>query len=85
VAVEAAGSVVGKENVNSSCQPWMASEDFGAFLRHIPGCFVFVSSGKSPVATENIPLHNALYDYNDDVLLTGASFFAELVRLRLPQ
>lgn len=85
VAVEAAGSVVGKENVNSSCQPWMASEDFGAFLRYIPGCFVFLGSGKSPVATENTPLHNALYDYNDDVLLTGASFFAELVRLRLPQ
>jgi len=85
VAVTAAQNVIGKENVNSSCQPWMASEDFGAFLRHIPGCFVFLGSGKSPVATENIPLHNAMYDYNDDVLLTGASFFAELVQIRLPQ
>jgi len=63
----------------------MASEDFGTFLRHIPGCFVFLGSGKSTNATENISLHNSRYEYNDDVLETGAKFIAELIKVRLPR
>ncbi|NCB42304.1 MAG: amidohydrolase [Clostridia bacterium] len=85
IAVAAAENIVGKENVNSNCRPLMASEDFGVFLRHIPGCFVLLGGGKSKNPNENIPPHNSMYDYNDDILLTGASFFAELIRIRMPQ
>lgn len=81
----AAKNIVGEDKVNTNCEPWMASEDFGTFLRHIPGCFVFLGSGKSAIASENTPLHNSMYDYNDDVLETGAEFFAELIKVRLPQ
>lgn len=41
VAVEAAKRVVGEDSVNGSVQQMMISEDFGAFLQKIPGCFVF--------------------------------------------
>lgn len=80
-AVQAAAAVVGPEKVNGDCEPWMASEDFGAFLAKIPGCFVFLGSGTA--AGGSTPLHNACYDYNDDILMTGAEFFAELVHQRL--
>ena len=82
---KAAERVVGKENVDTDCEPLMGSEDFGAFIERIPGCFVFLGSGKSKVPSENVPLHNSLFDYNDDILETGARFFAELIRIRLPK
>lgn len=85
IAVKAAENVVGVNRVNGSCTPWMASEDFGTFLQEIPGCFVFLGSGKYEKAADNIMLHNSQYDYNDDILLTGAEFFAELIRVRLPK
>ncbi|WP_133646574.1 M20 aminoacylase family protein [Paraburkholderia flava] len=83
-AVEAATRVVGAQNVDANVQPMMISEDFGAFLRVVPGAFVFIGNGDgdSPGST---PLHNARYDFNDDVLVTGARYFAEIVRLRLPR
>ena len=71
--------MVGADRVSGDCEPWMASEDFGTFLEKIPGCFVFLGSGMASPGGD-IPLHNARFDYNDDVLLTGAEFFAELVR-----
>ncbi len=85
VVANAAKNIVGKNNVDTNCEPWTASEDFGTFLQHVPGCFLFLGSGKSPIASENTPLHNSAFDYNDDILVTGAEFFAELIRVRLPQ
>ena len=83
--VKSAGQVVfGPDHVNAACQPAMVSEDFSAYLNEIPGCFVFIGSGKNPVASENIPLHNSVYDYNDDILEISAEFFAELIKQRLP-
>lgn len=84
-AIQAAQNVVGEGNVNGNCIPWMASEDFGTFLKVIPGCFVFLGSGKSLNTSENIMLHNSMYDYNDEIIMTGAKFFAELIRIRLPE
>ena len=83
IAVAAASAVVGKENVDSLVAPMMISEDFGAFLKVIPGAFVFIGNGDndSPGA---VPLHNARYDFNDRVLPIGARYFAEIVRLKLP-
>lgn len=84
VAVNAAKNVVGEENVDGNVQQMMISEDFGAFLQHIPGCFIFLGNGDDSDAKGATPLHNACYDFNDDILLTGAEYFAELIRTRLP-
>lgn len=81
--IEAGNKVYGEENVNPDCDPWMGSEDFGVFLQHIPGALLFMGSG-NPEDMENFtPLHNSTYDYNDDILVPGAEFWAELIRTRL--
>ena len=84
VAVRAAQAVVGADCVDADTPPMMISEDFGRFLQTIPGAFVFIGNGDgaSPGA---VPLHNARYDFNDQILPIGARYFAELARTRLPQ
>lgn len=85
MAVKAARNVVGEKNVDGNCQPWMASEDFGAFLQKIPGCFVFIGNGDDSEGIGNVPLHNSSYDFNDKILTIGAEYFAELIKVRLPK
>ena len=84
VALRAATAVAGKDRVDSDVAPMMVSEDFGAFLKVVPGAFVFIGNGdgNSPGA---VPLHNAVYDFNDRVLSAGSRYFAEIARVRLPQ
>lgn len=83
VAVRAARAVAGPEQVNDNIAAMMISEDFGAFLQVVPGAFVFIGNGASD-QTGGTPLHNAGYDFNDQILPVGAAYFAELVRQRLP-
>ena len=60
------------------------SEDFGAFLKVVPGAFVFMGNGAAGTPG-GVPLHNGQYDFNDAPLPIGARYFAELVRQRLPR
>jgi len=82
-ALQAARAVVGPERVAADTPPLLASEDFGAFLRRVPGAFVFIGNGL-PGGAGGLPLHNAGYDFNDAIGPVGARFFAELVSQRLP-
>ncbi|MCP3728133.1 M20 family metallopeptidase [Paraburkholderia sp. CNPSo 3272] len=83
LAVSAARNVAGDAAVDANVQPMMISEDFGAFLQVVPGNFIFIGNGDAP-ERGGIPLHNAGYDFNDDILMTGARYFAEIARLALP-
>lgn len=78
-AFAAATTVFGEERISTAREPMTGSEDFARFLDHVPGCFVFVGNGK-----ESSPLHNPNYDFNDDGLIFGARFHAEIARRRLP-
>jgi len=82
VAVAAATNIAGAQNVDANVQPMMISEDFGAFLQAVPGNFVFIGNGVS-LGRGGVPLHNATYDFNDDILSVGAHYFAEVARLAL--
>ncbi|QGZ59826.1 M20 aminoacylase family protein [Paraburkholderia acidiphila] len=82
LAVNAARNVAGDAAVDPNVQPMMISEDFGAFLQAVPGNFIFIGNGDVP-ERGGIPLHNASYDFNDDILMTGARYFAEVARLAL--
>lgn len=84
VAIRAAQAVVGPEQVNGNVAPMMISEDFGAFLKVVPGAFVFIGNGAADTPG-GVPLHNARYDFNDELLPIGARYFSEIVRQRLPQ
>jgi len=84
VAVHAAEAVVGAGRVDADTPPMMISEDFGRFLKHIPGAFVFIGNGDREDAG-GVPLHNPRYDFNDEIVPVGARWFAEVVRQRLPR
>jgi hippurate hydrolase len=58
--------------------PLMGGEDFSYFLRRIPGAFAFIGNGE-----DSPSLHNAAFDFNDDVLPIGASYFARVVEATL--
>lgn len=82
-AVAAALKVFGEENVDGNIPPMMVSEDFGAFIEEVPGCFVFIGNGTEEQGKGYMPLHNAGYDFNDEILETGARYFAEIASSRL--
>jgi amidohydrolase len=83
LAVNAARNIAGADAVDANVQPMMISEDFGAFLQAVPGNFIFIGNGDTP-GHGGTPLHNASYDFNDDILHAGARYFAEIARLALP-
>lgn len=83
LAITAARNTVGDSAVDADVMPMMISEDFGAFIQQVPGNFVFIGNGASGQQGAT-PLHNASYDFNDEILVTGARYFAEVTRLALP-
>jgi len=82
-ALQAAVKCLGQDRVNGDCEPWMASEDFAAFLKKVPGCFLLLGSGPDADPAKNTPLHNPAFDYNDEILADGARLWEALVRERL--
>lgn len=72
----AAGSV--SVSARQATEPMTASEDFGRFLDHVPGCFAFIGNGEA-----SAPLHNPTYDFNDAALCHGAQVHAVIARARL--
>ena len=75
-AFNVAKKVVG-DKATSSQKPMMGSEDFSYFLNKVPGCFAWIGNGDSA------SLHNPHYDFNDNVLTIGSSFFATLAEEKL--
>jgi amidohydrolase len=73
-AADAAAAVVGTERVERNVQPTMGSEDFAFMLERKPGCYIFIGNGGAGAG-----LHNPHYDFNDDILPIGASYWASLV------
>ena len=81
--------IVGAENVLLQ-QPTMGAEDFGFMLQQIPGCYCFIGNGagdhRSPGhGAGPCMLHNASYDFNDDILPLGATYWVKLVEACLPK
>ncbi len=78
--IAAAEKIVGPENIDPNTPAPLTSEDFGRFLKVVPGCFFFIGTGKSP---DEPSLHNPKYVFNDNILETAADIFVQLVRDRL--
>jgi amidohydrolase len=72
--------LVGSENVVRSPPLIMASEDFSYMLAKVPGCYINIGNGGGESDCE---VHNPAYDFNDDAIPLGSSFFARLVEQRL--
>ena len=73
VAIAAAAEVAGERNVLRDYTPSMGAEDFSFMLQAKPGCYILIGNG------ESASLHNSHYDFNDEALPLGASYWARLV------
>jgi amidohydrolase len=80
-ALKAAIAVAGKDNVFTDLPPIMGSEDFGFMLKVKPGAYIFLGAGDP---RPNGMLHQPGYDFNDEILATGAEYWVTLVESLLP-
>jgi amidohydrolase len=77
-AAEVARDVVGAANVDDDAAPSMGGEDFSFMLQEKPGAYIFLGNGDS---TE---LHTDTYDFNDEAIPVGVSYWVRLVEKGLP-
>ena len=82
LCANAAAMVVGENNVLRNEQPTMGSEDFAFLLNASEGAYIWIGNGLVP---EDGPkggcmLHNTQYDFNDEILPIGASYWVQLVQ-----
>ncbi len=78
LAAEVCGELVGAEQVQRDMPPGTGSEDFAFMSEQVPSCYIHVGNG-----ADSTPVHNPGYDFNDEALVYGASFFARIVERSL--
>jgi amidohydrolase len=76
-AIKVATDIVGDKNVDANVDPSMAGEDFSYMLKERPGAFIFIGNG------DTAGLHNASYDFNDEAIAYGISYWVKLSEQRL--
>ena len=82
LCANAAAEVVGSSNVLRNEKPSMGSEDFSFLLNASEGAYIWIGNGLVP---EDGPeggcmLHNTEYDFNDEILPLGSSYWVQLVQ-----
>jgi hippurate hydrolase len=76
VAIQVAKDVAGDANVQEMV-PLMGGEDFAFMLEQRPGAFIFCGNGDSA------GLHHPAYDFNDEAIVFGTSYWIKLVESTL--
>ncbi|MCP9628570.1 M20 family metallopeptidase [Rhodopseudomonas palustris] len=76
VAQRIARDIAGDANV-VSMPPLMGAEDFAYMLEARPGAFIFIGNGDSA------GLHHPAYNFNDDAIVYGTSYWIKLVETQL--
>jgi hippurate hydrolase len=77
-AGDAAAAVVGDDGVNRDTVPVMGGEDFSFMLEARPGAFIFIGQG------DTASVHHPAYDFNDEIIPIGMSYWAKIVESRMP-
>ena len=77
-AANVAREVAGASRVDAEAPPVLGGEDFSYMLEARPGAFIFIGNG------ETAGLHTSSYDFNDDIIPTGSSYWARLVETAMP-
>ena len=80
-ATKAARNLLGDDNTNGNCPPKLFSEDFSIMSNAKPGCFILMGNGTN--GSQARPLHAADYDFNDELLVIGSSYWSDLVEQQL--
>jgi amidohydrolase len=76
-AAEIAAGVVGKDRVDTGTPPVMGAEDFSFMLEARPGAFIFLGNG------ESAGLHHPKYNFDDEIIPVGTSYWVKLVETAL--
>jgi hippurate hydrolase len=77
-AASVAGAIAGQDKVDTGIPPVMGAEDFSFMLNERPGAFIFIGNGDSA------GLHHPAYNFNDDVIPFGTSYWVKLVETAQP-
>lgn len=79
LCIDAGKNILGNSSVKIIDKPSMGGEDFAEYLRHVPGCFIFMGAGiKKPY-----PWHSEKFDINERALIKGAQVLAEAAKIYL--
>ncbi len=76
-ATDIARGVAGPANVMTDIPPLMGGEDFSYMLEARPGAFIFIGNG------DTANLHNPAYDFNDEAIAHGISYWVRLTETAL--
>ena len=77
-AGDVCASIAGDGNVLLTGAPGTGSEDFSFMAEQVPSCYLIIGNGEDSNA-----LHNPGYDFNDDAIVYGGSFFARVTEQEL--
>ncbi|MEI2416899.1 M20 aminoacylase family protein [Orrella sp. JC864] len=88
LCAEVIRDLVGEQRLDAQVQPTMGAEDFAFMLQAKPGCYVWIGNGNGEHRADGhgmgpCMLHNGSYDFNDEILPLGASYWVNLARRRL--
>jgi amidohydrolase len=78
-AAQVASEIAGTDRVDDRLPPMMGAEDFSYMLNARPGAFIFVGNGENSAG-----LHHPAYDFNDEVIPLGSSYWVRLVEKAMP-
>lgn len=78
LSVAVAKSLVGDDRVDGDTKPLMGAEDFSYMLEARPGSFIFIGNG------DTASVHHPKYDFNDEAIPYGCSYWADLVEESMP-
>lgn len=76
-AASVAADVSGQTKVEDDMPPKMGAEDFSYMLEARPGAFIFLGIG------DNANLHHPAYDFNDEAIPYGISYWVTLAETKL--
>lgn len=77
-AATIAREVAGTDRVDIDYPPVMGGEDFSFMLNERPGAYVFIGNG------DTAPVHHPEYDFNDEIIPYGCSYFVRAVETAMP-
>jgi len=87
LAADVAAEIVGEAMVQRHVEPTMGAEDFAYMLQEKPGAYIFLGNGDTSGGHRTTghglgpcTLHNPSYDFNDDLIPIGATFWQLLVK-----
>jgi metal-dependent amidase/aminoacylase/carboxypeptidase family protein len=74
LALSVAAGIAGADPVDGDLPPMMGGEDFSYMLQKRPGALIFLGNG------DTAGLHNPAYDFNDEIIPSGISYWVEAGR-----